>query len=269
MVGQPAKRVRGSAGGALRVPVLVILDMNGVLLLRPRGGKEAELRPHLSRLLATLDELVLSGAAKIAVWSSMMSHNLHPLVDTAFGESAANLEFVWDQQWCTEGWVEGMRKPLYRKDLHWLRDTWWREHLPDRVLLVDDDPIKCTSNPEGTAVHPASFTGLDGDTELLRLSAYLKALASSDCRSAREYVLANPYETFEEPAPPPRKKRRRMEAGAAVEAWWPDDELPSGGEWLPATVVKVLNDGSIDVSWDEDRSESTLPPSYVRSRAEG
>ncbi|CAK0886811.1 unnamed protein product, partial [Prorocentrum cordatum] len=41
MVGQPAKRVRGSAGGVLQVPVLVILDMNGVLLLRPRGGKEA------------------------------------------------------------------------------------------------------------------------------------------------------------------------------------------------------------------------------------
>lgn len=263
-------------------PVLVILDMNGVLLLRPRGGQTAVMRPYLDTLLATLEELVLEGSLKIAVWSSMMAHNLHPLVTAAFGEGAANLEFVWDQTCCTERVVAGMHKPLLRKDLKWLNQSQWWKHMPDRVLLVDDDPIKCTQNPQGTAIHPRSFTGADNDAdddELLRLSLYLKALVSSSWRSVREFVLSHPFDAFnaeEEDEPPtakrssnafdaqeedepPAAKRRRKPVMMKVEAYWPDDDA-----WLPAKIIKVQKDGSYDVSWDEDGSESTVPATYVR-----
>lgn len=142
---------------------------------------------------------------KVAVWSSMMPHNLNPLVETAFHGYTDRLAFVWDQSCCTELWVPEMRKPLLRKDLVWLRDSEFAKHIPDQVLLIDDDPIKCTKNPKGTALHPSTWGedgNPDGDRELLRITSYIKALVKSASTSAREYVQSNPFEDYwdEEPA---------------------------------------------------------------------
>lgn len=101
---------------------------------------------------------------------------------------------------------------------------------------------------------PSSFFGLasdSGDRALLRRSAYLRGLAS-------------PYGAFEEPTGPPKK--RQLETGAAVDAYWPDKDLPDGGEWLPAKIIRVQHDGSMDVAWEGVDAYSTLPPGYVRSR---
>merc|ERR1719436_1945329 len=133
----------------------------------------------------------------VAVWSSMKSHNLHPLVHKAFGARATELAFVWDQDSCTTRWRKDMHKPLLRKDLEWLYSGMWAHHMPDHVLLIDDDEIKCEANPQGTAVHPTSFEGDDADEELLRLAGYLEALAKSDCNSVPEFVLGNPFSEFE------------------------------------------------------------------------
>lgn len=252
------KRKRGADGKQF----LIVLDMNGVLILRNKTGNSvAKFRPYLQQFVDTLWENY--PRLHVGVWSSMMRHNLHPIVEEVFGDRCKDLAFVYDQSWCVQKWVKGMHKPLLRKDLVWLSETEYCNHYAgNRVLLVDDDPIKCTENPEGTAVHPSSFEGDDADTELLRLASYISALAQSECRSVPEFTLENSYETFEqdeeEDEEEPRGKRaRRFSAGEEVEAFWPDDV-----SWLPAQVVGTLRDGSIRIFWDG--SESIVPGDYVR-----
>jgi len=184
-------------------PVLVILDMNGVLVHRSKGNPQAgESRPHLESFLYALFE-ELRGEVIVGVWSSMMEHNLWPLVQQAFGHYTRRLCFVYDQSWCTQRRVPGMHKPLLRKDLWWLQQTAYHRHVPYRVLLIDDDPIKCTENEPGSAVHPCSFEGTanmeEEDVELLRLAEYIRTLVNSGCSKVPEYVLANPFEDFQLP----------------------------------------------------------------------
>mmetsp|Transcript_89440 Transcript_89440/g.251898 ORF Transcript_89440/g.251898 Transcript_89440/m.251898 type:complete len:301 (+) Transcript_89440:101-1003(+) len=293
MVGRPLP-TRKRARALTHLRTLVILDMNGVLLVR-RGQKRqnAELRPHLDTFLATLGRLSDAGRVAVAVWSSMMAHNLYPLVELAFGARAAALEFVWDHDWCTQLRVPGMSKPLLRKDLVWLSQSPWADYAPDRVLLIDDDPIKCTANPMGTAIHPCSFVGTSSedmgawevgygseDSELLRVAAYLEALVESGCATVPEFVLSMPFETFTvEPSPAKWPRRASCNdaalAGAgeerracaeddedasgsnSIEAYWPEDDT-----WLPAELVEVLPGGSMRIHWDG--CESVVPSDYVR-----
>jgi len=249
------------------------------------------MRPYLKDLLHLLFE-ELKDHLRVAVWSSMMSHNLHPLVHAAFGEYCKELEFVWDQTCCTQKWVPGMHKPLFRKDLHWLGRTALRAHVPNHVLLVDDDPIKCTHNTPGTAVHPSTFelANWENDDELLKLVAYLEQLVASR-RTVPEFVKTHDFSAFtlqrQDPGEKedekaargesPHAKRRRCEQpgvagqasfrrGAEVEAWWPDDE-----EWLAATVVEepAAGEDEVTIMWAEDGSESAVPLEYLRIRKKG
>lgn len=245
---------------------LIVLDMNGVLILR-KTLKDANHRPYFEEFI----EMLWSNYPRlnVGVWSSMMPHNLQPLVQAVFGERAKDLAFVYGQDWCHECWVEGMKKPLLRKDLVWLGQTEWHDHYwGNRILLVDDDPIKCTENEEGCAVHPLTWEGDMDDTELQRLGSYISALAQSDCTSVPEFTLQYPYENYSgAPATPPRAKRARTNTSAAsveyysagedVEAYWPDD-----GTWLPAKIVATERDGSVRIHWDG--SESIVPAEYVR-----
>jgi len=261
----------------------VILDMNGVLLVRGARRDQGRLRPHLDALLSTLFE-ELAGRVEVAVWSSMMYYNLHPLVEKAFGHWASKLKFVWDQSCCTQLWVPEMRKPLLRKDLVWLKETEFSSRVPDHVMLIDDDPIKCTENDEGTAVHPKSFkkapddeddwdAPVAEDDELLRLAAYIKACVNSGTSSARRFVLQNPFEEFDaDVREGPLSKRRAsgrpdapdgqeqpLEKGEIIEAYWPNED-----RWMVATVTKVWRNGTVTITWDEDGSVSDLSSEYIR-----
>jgi len=275
---------RNKSPGLGKRRTLLILDMNGVLILRNKERKdEGDSRPYLEEFLYMIFE-ELKDRIEVAVWSSMMEHNLYPLVKFVFGEYAHSLAFVWDQKACTEKWVPGLHKPLLRKDLHWLRQTAWSSYLPGHVLLVDDDPIKCTANQRGTALHPTSWNGERQDWELRRLSAYLKVMTESG-EPVPEFQRRRPFEEFwtedeeeaqeedgaeladaERPA-----KRQRIEdtqpvhhfaVGEDVEAFWPDDE-----QWLPAAVIKVIDDGDYRVAWREDGTESVVPAEFVRRKA--
>eukprot|EP00927_Polykrikos_kofoidii_P083736 TRINITY_DN8643_c0_g4_i1.p1 TRINITY_DN8643_c0_g4~~TRINITY_DN8643_c0_g4_i1.p1 ORF type:complete len:513 (-),score=101.08 TRINITY_DN8643_c0_g4_i1:192-1730(-) len=209
--------------------LLVIFDMNGVLVLRAGSDRaKGSLRPYLDTLLTTLQDL--SDRIKIAVWSSMMVHNLQPLVTLAFGPYADDLLFVWDQSQCTQRHQPGLGKPLLRKDLAQLRQTPWAGYAPEGVLLVDDDPIKCSANIAGTAVHPSKWQGDPSDCELLRLSAYLRAIAESDFDTVPKFVKANPWESFEDMIVPegmsePAAKKPRIadEAEDEGEDFWQAD----------------------------------------------
>ena len=137
-----------------------------------------------------------------AVWSSMAQRNLRPLVLRAIGGLwAGQLAFCWGQEWCTLQRRHGGERPLLRKDLSKLDGTPWGAYLPDSVLLVDDDPLKCSPNDAGTAVHPVSFRGVGGpgagqdDGELLKLAGYLRALDSREA-GVRDFVRSNPYHAW-------------------------------------------------------------------------
>lgn len=247
------------------VPILIVLDMNGVLLARKGTDKKlVELRPHLEELLEELDSH--RGQLEVAVWSSMMHWNLEPLIDQAFGHRANRLRFVWDQSMCTTEWsgMQKPQKPLLRKDLSTLARSEYGRFVPDRVLLIDDDPPKCKKNPPGTALHPLPFT-FDkeddwghGDDELIRLADYIHKLVESGTRSVRDYVLRNPYRRKRpENDRDEASKRRRPNP---MEGYWPDDDT-----WLPVTVVEVLEDGTRRIIW-EDGSESVVPEDYLRER---
>lgn len=290
---------RSSDSSGNKNKILVILDVNGVLLLRCGSKKgNVKLRAHLDVLLSTLDKL--QDRVTVGIWSSMMEKNLYPALQGSLGQARMdNLAFIFDQVWCTKTRVRDMKKPVLRKDLVWLKQTRFASFMPNRVVLIDDDPIKCTSNPRGTAIHPSSFTG-QRDDELLALSRYLENLASSGCASVPEYILANPYvpcgaeleisdaETEREDSHVeheqqqaehwpddelqsefidndlPSAKRARtgnslFQPGDRVEAYWPDDDT-----WLPAKVICIQPDGEVQIVWEPDGSESTVPEDYLR-----
>jgi len=234
-------------------PFLIVLDMNGVLLKRTDSYDHGTLRPHLEKLIDTMWNHY--PRLNVAVWSSMMAKNLNPLVKLAFGERADGLAFVWDQEWCTKLSVRGMSKPLLRKDLEWLESSPFAFYAPANVLLVDDDPVKCTENPKGTALHPATFDGTPDD-ELWYVAEYLDFLAKSDCATVPEFVKNNPYKRF-------KRALITGDAGAnedfdVVEVYVEDDDA-----WCKAKFVEELSKGSVRIEWD-DGSTLDVPADHVR-----
>mmetsp|Transcript_29887 Transcript_29887/g.82055 ORF Transcript_29887/g.82055 Transcript_29887/m.82055 type:complete len:641 (-) Transcript_29887:68-1990(-) len=238
-------------------PILVILDLNGVLLKRSDSNKKNfETRPHIERLFdvwaRTSDRLLF------AVWSSMASWNVEAIVEKVFGDRREALGFIWDQRRCTEVPQRGSAKPLLRKDLRQLRQSEFASFMPDHVVLVDDDPAKCVANPLGTAIHPSSFAGSCGhagkaaaatrDTELLGLAAYLGALAevaANGC-SAREYVLSHPYVPQEsegtagpELQPPAKKLRTDNFVAEPAPVHWPTRVLEAAPLTPPAVATST------------------------------
>merc|ERR1712157_275853 len=49
------------------------------------------------------------------------------------------------------------------------------------------------------------------------------------------------------------------EMPAAIEAFWPDD-----CSWLPAQLLRHVDDEQVEVRWDEDGSESVMPLENTR-----
>jgi hypothetical protein len=239
--------------------------MNGVLILRSWEKGEHKLRPHLDVLLETMWKHY--PRIEVAVWSSMMEHNLLPLVEAAFGDRVEELAFIWDQQWCTQKTVSGMTKPLLRKDLKWLKGTQWAEYLPDRVLLIDDDPIKCAKNPPGTAIHPATFDGSPDDV-LLDMSNYLDEFVASGHVSVSDFVLKKPFETFTAKSASDRDYWAvvKDEPVNVVEVYQPDLDawLPQSAkriEELPDGTVRIHADGGsiVEAAWDHVRDLQSDP----------
>jgi hypothetical protein len=213
------------AVGALRVadsppraprqaPVLLILDVNGLLLDRQRsapapGGPAPDLvysapnnglrsyvydRPHAREFVDWA-----MARFRVAVWSSAQMHNLRPLVAHVFGAAAAQLAFVWAQEHCTrDGSVPsraGGVKPRFTKDLRRVWDAGLGE--PGATLLVDDDPYKAARNPPHTAIHPPAYAVAqraqdDGLAPHAPLRRMLQRLADARGVAVPDFVAANP-----------------------------------------------------------------------------
>lgn len=255
------KRSRTSA--PQKHPMLLILDMNGVLMKRNEADRtQAIFRPHTETFIERMWKLY--PRVNVGVWSSMAAKNLNPWVDHAFGEKTKELAFIWDQTWCTKKEVAGMRKPLLRKDLVWLAGTEWAAYQPDHVLLIDDDPIKCTKNPKHTAVHPSSFDGVDDkDEELLWLAEYIEALVRSDCPTVPQFVSSNPYHLFDMNAA--KKERTYLEAVGDEDVNMIEVFMKDLGQWVShsAKDIQELPSGKVRIEL-RDGKELVVAAKYVR-----
>lgn len=193
--------------------LLLVLDVNGLLVDRRRGGPlpgaPADLvvgrgpgrtwvyaRPHSAPFLNWA-----LGAFDLAVWSSASLHNLTPMVKLVFGNRAPRLRFVWDQSRCdTAGSVptgrpDGSTKPRFEKRLCRVFKAGLGH--ADSTLLVDDDPYKAAGNAPHTALHPAAYSAeaAGRDCELAPgggLRVWLERLAANGCWRVGDYVAAHP-----------------------------------------------------------------------------
>ena len=84
-----------------------------------------------------------------------------------------------------------------------------------------------------------------------RASAAAAAAGSASCAIGAAW-------RGEERTPP------RWRAGALVEA-----RFCGMDEWYPGRVVRVAEDGAVDIEYEDGDYETALPPGHVRERAGG
>lgn len=203
-----------------RDSILFILDLNGTLMhritrthlvalaqehpnYRPPNctvnGNPIFFRPghhdFLRRLL---------GLGQVAVWTSAMPKNAHPMVMHIFNglltgnminryrhpnggpwrEGVHELLFLWSQEQCEVRKVPGQDKPEFKKDLQ----RAWKAHpcfSPRNTIIIDDSPAKVSSHTENLIAIP-EFLVTDElvdhtkDDVLPTLAAYLERILSEE-----------------------------------------------------------------------------------------
>jgi hypothetical protein len=195
--------------------ILIVLDLNGVLFDRIRRGSPEQLKMNANKLVPDgifgpfqvfnrpyLNEFIdfLHDRFTVAVWSSVMPHNLNMLIDHAWGkERRKKLLFTWSQDKCTTiGTFPGIeKKPVFLKET--LKKIFW---TPSKVLLLDDSKYKAVNNMAFTSIHPTQFSVSSSsekdDDEFSAngsLRSYLEKLivASERGQSVSSFVSKNAY----------------------------------------------------------------------------
>lgn len=174
---------------------LVVLDLNGILVLRLHQNKIPETtnpeivesskkvkgnfhiwrRPHLDSFLEFLFQHF-----EVAVWTSAMSHNMQPILDIVF-ENLPHLRerlvFQWGQEQCKAIPIPNMKvssdslmtavhdekcknkwqEKLFLKTLSRICEE-FPEYTERSVLFIDDSPEKMVENPHFSFFVPTSFT---------------------------------------------------------------------------------------------------------------
>ncbi|KAF8921439.1 hypothetical protein CPB85DRAFT_1428424 [Mucidula mucida] len=102
---------------------LVVLDLNGTLLYRPKTRKVFP-RPYLSTFTSFLFHPETRKWLDVMVWSSAQPQNVAPVVASAFGRHASQLKTVWAR--------DRMAFP---------------SHNSGTTFLVDDSPSKAHFQP--------------------------------------------------------------------------------------------------------------------------
>ncbi|KAF9053535.1 hypothetical protein BDZ89DRAFT_1056126 [Hymenopellis radicata] len=124
---------------------LVVLDLNGTLLYRPKTKKVFP-RPYLSTFTSFLFHPEIRKWLDVMVWSSAQPQNVAPVVASAFGRHASQLKSVWARDRMGLSPDQYSRKAVTRKDLE---KVWaaFPSHNPGTTFLVDDSPSKAHFQP--------------------------------------------------------------------------------------------------------------------------
>ncbi|KAI9099237.1 NLI interacting factor-like phosphatase-domain-containing protein [Phlyctochytrium arcticum] len=206
-----------------RLPILLVLDINGTLLERLTKSEQrilAKANPqlppschfHLSRAQGYLRpylDTFLSHVFRhfhVAAWTSATPKNAFPMFDYVFGSAyAPHLTFAWTRDQCCQigGRANGFEA---KKDL---RRVWTNQEFNSlqqftqkNTILLDDSIGKATLNPLN-ALHLRTYTVTDpsfpcqDDPTLLSIIKYLSALADSQPGDIRDYLATHPAFTFD------------------------------------------------------------------------
>lgn len=124
---------------------LVVLDLNGTLLYRPKTRKVFP-RPYLSTFTSFLFHPETRKWLDVMVWSSAQPQNVAPVVASAFGRHASQLKTVWARDRMGLSRDQYSRKAVTRKDLE---KVWaaFPSHNSGTTFLVDDSPSKAHFQP--------------------------------------------------------------------------------------------------------------------------
>lgn len=223
---------------------LIILDLNGLLIHRihkndyfkqkhlfetqynlcniPRPERKGNFavwfRPNVKEFIGWLMEHF-----HVAIWSSVLQHNIAPIVEELFPDEQqrSRLLFWWNQEHCLVEDDPMATDPKKAKSFYKrLTSVWdsaevserWLLNQPDGVdlrdhtLLIDDNKAKVRDNPVHTAIHPRSwklFELFDENRNIKiykddvlgqngQLMQWLKGLLESN-ENVAEYVEKNPY----------------------------------------------------------------------------
>ncbi|KAJ1974035.1 hypothetical protein H4R34_004871 [Dimargaris verticillata] len=198
-----------------KVPLLVVLDLNGTLLHRSSSGSEGRARPYLPDFLE-----FLVNTFHVMVWSSAQAQNVMRMVQCHFAAASTQLEATWSRSRCRVQYVP-KRKPVAKKDLRrlWhnassrcplptarsrdcgvyppradtpLRTQGWSAR---NTLIIDDSLEKISDYPHNGLVVGTFHAKSHNDRELQAVEHYLQQLATSwDSRAdVRDYVRRSPY----------------------------------------------------------------------------
>lgn len=223
---------------------MIILDLNGLLIQRlyksdyvrskrlfeehvrtghltaahPKGNFAVWLRPHVKPFLDWLMEHF-----HVAIWSSVLQHNIAPIVEWLFPDEQERdrLLFWWNQEHCfveedlnatdpkkAKSFFKRLTSVWDTVDINerWLVNQSNDLDLRDHTLLIDDNKLKVRDNPIHTAIHPRSWKlfELYDDNSNLRvyednvlgeggeLKEWLKGLLAWNGTVA-DYVAQHPY----------------------------------------------------------------------------
>ncbi|KAL8669874.1 MAG: hypothetical protein Q9168_005562 [Polycauliona sp. 1 TL-2023] len=185
-------------------PLLVVLDLNGTLLYRPKASSAYKPRPSLESFLAHC-----MSNYKILVWSSATPHNVTTICSRIFTAKQRKLllgEWARDTLDLTATQYSSKVQVYKRLDRIWNRDRIQQTH-PDfhegqrwgqwNTLLLDDSVLKSSAQPYNAVVVPEfTKTGVDeemGRAEVLgQVVAYLETARTFD--NVSSFVRGKPFQ---------------------------------------------------------------------------
>ncbi len=138
-------------------------------------------RPFLNEFLNAIKDDFL-----IAIWSSASDEYVNEVIKRIIPNDVS-LEFIWGRSRCTYkrniqtdeyGYYDSEINNHYHyiKPLKKLKK---KGYALNRILIVDDTPHKSKDN-FGNAIYPNAFMGDIADSELSKLSKYLKTFTTLD-----------------------------------------------------------------------------------------
>ncbi|KAL8772576.1 MAG: hypothetical protein Q9209_002237 [Squamulea sp. 1 TL-2023] len=184
-------------------PLLLVLDLNGTLLYRPKASSAYKPRPSLSSFLSH----VISNY-KVLIWSSAKSQNVTGICSQIFTKAQRKLllgEWARDTLDLTPAQYSAKVQVYKRLDRIWSTDRIQRTH-PDfqngqrwgqwNTLLLDDSVLKSSAQPYNAVVVP-EFTKngvteeVDGTEVLGQVVAYLETARMWD--NVSSFVRKHPF----------------------------------------------------------------------------
>lgn len=247
-----------------KIKRLIILDLNGLLIHRlykaeycrskrlfqdqyqsgyleqgePKGNFAVWFRPNVKEFISWLMDHF-----HVAIWSSVLRHNIEPIVETILPEEheRERLLFWWNQENCHVEDDPTASDPKKAKSFfkrlttvwdavdvteRWLMNQPNGADLRDHTLLIDDNKAKVRDNPAHTAIHPRSWKLFDlyDDNRQLRvykddvlekngaLRQWLEGLLEWNGTVA-EYVEKHPY------VDPPLEEKEKAESSSWTSDW--------------------------------------------------